>query len=165
MLHVFVPDIPITEKVLRSVVVYLFLLVAFRLTGKRQVGQLTPFDLIVLLIISNVVQNALIGNDNSLGGGLVGAAAILALNSAVVEVTYRSRRARRLLEAQPTLLIHDGRLLEDNMRRERVTLDDLLAALRRNGVMDPAQVRVAMLEENGGISVIRREAEAPGPEP
>ena len=165
MLHIFVPDIPITEKVLRSVVVYVFLLVAFRLTGKRQVGQLTPFDLIVLLIISNVVQNALIGNDNSLGGGLVGAAAILALNSAVVEVTYRSRRARRLLEAQPTLLIHDGRLLEDNMRRERVTLNDLLAALRRNGVIDPAQVRVAMLEENGGISVIRREAAAPGPEP
>src|SRR5205807_866869 len=106
---------------LRSVVVYVFLLVAFRLTGKRQVGQLTPFDLIVLLIISNVVQNALIGNDNSLGGGLVGAAAILALNTVVVEVTYHSRRARRLLEAQPTLLIHDGRLLEDNMRRERVT--------------------------------------------
>jgi uncharacterized membrane protein YcaP (DUF421 family) len=165
MLHIFVPDIPIAEKVLRSVVVYVFLLVAFRLTGKRQVGQLTPFDLIVLLIISNVVQNALIGNDNSLGGGLVGAAAILALNSAVVEVTYRSRRARRLLEAQPTVLIHDGRLLEDNMRRERVTLDDLLAALRRNGVTDPAHVRLAMLEENGGISVIRREADAPGPEP
>jgi len=151
VLHIFVPDIPITEKVLRSVVVYVFLLVAFRLT--------------VLLIISNVVQNALIGNDNSLGGGLVGAAAILALNTVVVEVTYHSRRARRLLEAQPTLLIHDGRLLEDNMRRERVTLNDLLAALRRNGVIDPAQVRVAMLEENGGISVIRREAAAPGPEP
>ena len=165
MLHIFVPDIPITEKVLRSVVVYVFLLVAFRLTGKRQVGQLTPFDLIVLLIISNVVQNALIGNDNSLGGGLVGAAAILTLNSAVVEVTYRSRRARRLLEAQPTLLIHDGRVLEENMRRERVTRDDLLAALRRNGVIDPAHVRLAMLEENGGISVIRREAGAPGPEP
>ena len=165
MLHIFVPDIPITEKVLRSVVVYVFLLVAFRLTGKRQVGQLTPFDLIVLLIISNVVQNALIGNDNSLGGGLVGAAAILALNTVVVEVTYHSRRARRLLEAQPTLLIRDGRLLEDNMRRERVTLDDLLAALRRTGVTDPAHVRLAMLEENGGISVIRREADAPGPEP
>jgi uncharacterized membrane protein YcaP (DUF421 family) len=162
MLHIFVPDIPIAEKVLRSVVVYVFLLVGFRLTGKRQVGQLTPFDLIVLLIISNVVQNALIGNDNSLGGGLVGAAAILALNSAVVEVTYHSRRARRLLEAEPTLLIHDGRILQENMRRERVTLDDLLAALRRNGVTDPAHVRLAMLEENGGISVIHREAHAPG---
>ena len=161
MLHIFVPDTSIAEKILRSVVVYAFLLVAFRFTGKRQVGQLTPFDLIVLLIISNVVQNALIGNDNSLGGGLVGAAAILVLNSAVVEVTYRSRRARRLLEAQPTLLIHDGQLLHDNMRRERVTLDDLLTALRRNGVTDPAHVRVAMLEENGGISVIRREEDPP----
>ncbi len=165
MLHIFVPDISIAEKIIRSVVVYLFLLVAFRLTGKRQVGQLTPFDLIVLLIISNVVQNALIGNDNSLGGGLVGAAAILALNYAIVEVTYRSKRARLLLEAQPTLLIHDGRLLEENMRRERVTMDDLLTALRRNGVTDPAQVRVAMLEENGGISVIRREADPPRRQP
>ena len=116
------------------------------------------------LIISNVVQNALIGSDNSLGGGLVGAAAILVLNSAVVEVTYHSRRARRLLEAQPTLLIHDGRILQENMRRERVTLDDLLAALRRNGVTDPVHVRLAMLEENGAISVIRREAHAPPPE-
>ena len=86
MLNIFIPEISIGEKVLRSVVVYLFLLVAFRFTGKRQVGQLTPFDLVVLLIISNVVQNAVIGNDNSLGGGLIGAVTILALNYVVIEV-------------------------------------------------------------------------------
>jgi uncharacterized membrane protein YcaP (DUF421 family) len=154
MLHIFVPDIPITEKILRSVVVYVFLLAAFRLTGKRQVGQLTPFDLIVLLIISNVVQNAVIGPDNSLGGGLLGAAVILALNWIVVEITFRSRRLRRLLEAPPTLLVHNGRILSQNLQRERITLDDLHAALRRNGVADVAHVRVAVLEENGGISVI-----------
>ena len=157
MVNIFVPEISIVEKMLRSVVVYLFVLVAFRFTGKRQVGQLTPFDLIVLLIISNVVQNAVIGPDNSLGGGLIGASTILALNYGIVELAYRSKRARRLLEGHPTLLIHNGRLLQDNLRRERVTFEELLVALRRNGVLDPAHVRVAVLEENGGISVIPRE--------
>ena len=154
MLNIFVPDIPILEKVVRSAVVYLFLLVAFRFTGKRQVGQLTPFDLVVLLIISNVVQNAVIGNDNSLGGGIVGAVVILALNYGAVEIAFRSRRARRWLEAQPTILVHNGKILSDNLRAERITLDDLHAALRRNGVLEPSHVRVAMLEENGGISVV-----------
>jgi uncharacterized membrane protein YcaP (DUF421 family) len=154
MLKIFMPEISIAEKVLRSIVVYLFLLVAFRFTGKRQVGQLTPFDLVALLIISNVVQNAVTGNDTSLGGGLLGAVTILALNYTVAEVAYPSKRARRLLEAQPTLLIHNARILHDNLRRERVTLDELLAALRRNGVAEPTEVRFAVLEENGAISVI-----------
>ncbi len=159
MLKIFIPKISIAEKVLRSIVVYLFLLLAFRFTGKRQVGQLTPFDLVVLLIISNVVQNAVVGNDNSLGGGLLGAVTILALNYAVAEVAYRSKRARRLLEAQPTLLIHNGCILHENLRRERVTLDELLAALRRNGVVEPTEVRFAVSEENGGISVVPRVTE------
>jgi uncharacterized membrane protein YcaP (DUF421 family) len=158
----FVPDISIAEKILRSIVVYLFLLVAFRLTGKRQVGQLTPFDLVLLLLISNVVQNAVIGNDNSLGGGLLGAVTILLLNLLVVEITYRSKRLRRLLEASPTILVHNGKVLHQNLARERVTMEDLLAALRRNGVADVAHVRVAMLEENGGISVIPHTGDPPG---
>ncbi|MBI2884469.1 MAG: DUF421 domain-containing protein [Candidatus Methylomirabilis oxyfera] len=163
MWTLFIPEISIAEKMLRSGVVYLFLLLAFRFTGKRQVGQLTPFDLVVLLIISNVVQNAVIGNDVSLGGGLIGAVTILALNYGVTEVTYRSKRARRLLEAQPTLLIHNGRILQENLRRERITLDELLAALRRNGLVEPAQARYAVLEENGGISVIPWPAESQPP--
>lgn len=158
MLHIFVPDIPISEKLVRSVVVYVFLLVAFRFTGKRQVGQLTPFDLVVLLIISNVVQNAVIGPDNSLGGGLLGAVIILLLNWGVVEITFRYKRARRLLEATPTLLIHNGQVLHESLRRERVTLDDLLGALRKSGIVEPAKVRYAVLEENGAISVIPRAA-------
>jgi uncharacterized membrane protein YcaP (DUF421 family) len=161
----FVPDISIAEKILRSVVVYLFLLVAFRLTGKRQVGQLTPFDLVLLLLISNVVQNAVIGNDNSLGGGLLGAATILLLNLLVVEITYRSKRLRRLLEATPTILVHNGKVIHQNLARERVTMEDLLAALRRNGVADLGHVRIAMLEENGGISVIPHTGQPPGPLP
>jgi uncharacterized membrane protein YcaP (DUF421 family) len=164
MLHIFVPEVSVAEKLVRSVVVYVFLLVAFRFTGKRQVGQLTPFDLVVLLIISNVVQNAVIGPDNSLGGGLLGAVVILLLNWAVVEIAFRYKRARRLLEATPTLLIHNGHVLHENLRRERVTLDDLLAALRKNGVVEPSQARYAVLEETGTISVIPRPAGGdPGP--
>ena len=157
-----VPEVPVAEKIVRSVVVYLFLLAAFRFTGKRQVGQLTPFDLVVLLIISNVVQNAVIGPDNSLGGGLLGAVVILILNGLLVEVTYRSKRLRRLLEAAPTILVHNGRLLEKNLARERISLDDLHAAMRRAGVIDVEHVHVAMLEENGGISVIPRASQPPG---
>ncbi len=159
MLNIWIPEISIAEKILRSVVIYFFILLAFRFTGKRQVGQLTPFDLVVLLILSNVVQNAVIGNDNSLGGGIIGAATILALNYAVVEITYRSKRARRLIELEPTLLIHNGRILEGHMRRERITHDELLGALRRSGLIEPNHVRYAVLEENGAISVVPRAPE------
>ena len=154
----FVPEIGVWEKILRSVVIYLFILLAFRFTGKRQVGQLTPFDLVVLLLISNVVQNAVIGPDNSLAGGMIGAVTILVLNYVVVELSYRFKRVRRVLEAQPTLLIHNGRVLHENLRQERLTMDDLLAALRRNGMASPEHVRYAVLEENGGISVIPRQS-------
>ena len=160
MLNLFVPDILVAEKVFRSVVIYLFFVLAFRLMGKRQVGQLTPFDLVVLLIISNVVQNAVIGNDNSLGGGLIGAITILALNYAFVEVTYRSKKLRHILEPYPTILIHDGRTLEKNLHRERISRDDLHAALRRAGLVDAGEVRFAVLEANGGISVIPWRTEA-----
>ena len=157
MLELFVPDVSIVEKVVRSLIVYGFLFLAFRLTGKRQVGQLSPFDLIVLLIISNVLQNAAIGNDNSLGGGLIGAAVILGVNYMLVEITFRSKRARRLLEPVPTLLIHNGRVLFENLERGRITTEELHAALRRSGVLDPTRVRVALLEENGAISVVAKE--------
>jgi uncharacterized membrane protein YcaP (DUF421 family) len=154
MEHLWIPDIPVWDKILRSGVIYLFILLAFRFTGKRQVGQLTPFDLVVLLIISNVVQNSLIGNDNSIGGGMIGAVTILALNWAVVEITYRFKPFRRLMEGTPTVLIHNGKIIDENLRRERLTLEDLQGALRKNGVFEVNQVRVAILEENGQISVI-----------
>ncbi len=157
MEHLWIPDIPVAEKILRSVVVYLFILLAFRFTGKRQVGQLTPFDLVLLLIISNVVQNAVIGNDNSLGGGLLGAVTILALNWGVVEISYRFKSLRRVMTGEPTLLIHDGKLLKGHMDRERITMEDLEAALRKSGVASVDQVRFAVLEENGQISVIPKQ--------
>jgi uncharacterized membrane protein YcaP (DUF421 family) len=154
MEHLWIPDIPVAEKVLRSVVVYLFILIAFRFTGKRQVGQLTPFDLVLLLIISNVVQNAVIGNDNSLGGGLLGAVVILALNWLVVEISFRSRFFRRTMEGSPTLLIHNGKMLNANLKSERITSDELAAALRKNGLASVEEVRFAVLEDNGQISVV-----------
>ena len=156
MWHLFIPEIPIAEKIFRSLVVYIFLLIAFRFSGKRQVGQLTPFDLIVILIISNVLQDAVIGKDASIGGGMIGAATILVLNFLLVEVTYRYKKARRLLENSPTLLVHDGKVIEENMRRERITHDELHAALRRNGLVEVTQARFAVLEEGGGISVVSK---------
>ena len=101
MAGLFIPDIPVADKIFRAAVIYLFLLLAFRFTGKRQVGQLTPFDLVVLLIVSNVVQNAMIGNDNSLTGGIIGAVTIFGFNWLVVELTFRSKRVRHLLEPAP----------------------------------------------------------------
>ncbi len=154
MEHLWMPDIPVWEKVLRSVVVYLFLLMAFRFTGKRQVGQLTPFDLIVLLIISNVLQNSVIGNDNSLGGGMIGAVVILALNWVVVLTAFRFKPFRRMMAGEPTLLVHNGKIFKDRMDRERISMEDLDAALRKSGVTAVERVRYAVLEENGQISVI-----------
>ena len=153
-MNILVPDISIAEKLLRSVAVYTFLLVAFRLCGKRQLGQLSAFDLVVLLIISNVVQNAVIGNDNSLGGGLIGATTILLLNLLVAYVTFRFRRADRVIEHSPTVLVRHGRILRDNLRRERLGPRDLRAALRHHGVVSIRDIRYAFLEEDGHVSVI-----------
>ncbi len=153
-MNILVPDVSVAEKLVRSVVVYLFLLVAFRLCGKRQLGQLSAFDLVVLLIISNVVQNAVIGNDNSLGGGLIGATAILLLNLVVAYVTFRFKRADRVVEHSPTLLVRHGRVLRDNLRRERLGPRDLRAALRHHGVVSIRDIRYAFLEEDGHVSVI-----------
>ena len=155
-MNILIPEIAVAEKVIRSAAVYVFLLVAFRLCGKRQLGQMTAFDVIVLLVISNVVQNALIGNDNSLGGGLLGAIVILLLNSAVAWLTFRYKRLERVVEHTPTVLVKHGRILRESLRRERLSLPELRAALRREGVVSLAGVRYVILEEDGHLSVIRR---------
>jgi uncharacterized membrane protein YcaP (DUF421 family) len=154
-MHLWVPDIPLVEKIVRSVVVYVFLLAAFRLAGKRQLGQMTPFDLIVLLIISNVLQNGLIGNDNSLGGGLVGATTILVVNALVAWLTFRFKAIRWAVEHPPTILVRHGRILGDNLASERISRSELHAALRREGVVTVRGVRYVLLEQDGHFSVIR----------
>ena len=160
-MHILIPDIPVVEKIVRSVVVYLFLLAAFRLAGKRQLGQMTAFDLVVVLVISNVVQNALIGNDNSLGGGLIGATVILVLNAIVARVTFQHKPIERLIENSPTVLVRHGRVLRDSLRRERLSLPEFRAALRKQGVISLKDVRYAVLEEDGHLSVILRRPASP----
>jgi uncharacterized membrane protein YcaP (DUF421 family) len=158
--HILIPEIPVVEKVIRSAVVYLFLLVGFRLAGKRQLGTMTAFDLVVLLVISNVVQNALIGNDNSLGGGLLGATLILVLDAIVAWVTFRFKRMERLVEHTPTILVRHGRILRENLRRERLSLSELRAALRREGIASLGNVHYVLLEEDGHLSVLAGRAES-----
>lgn len=162
--HLWIPDIGIAEKIVRSVVVYLFLLVVLRIAGKRQVAQMTTFDLVVLLMIANVVQNAVIGPDNSLGGGLIGASCILLLNAIVARGAYRFKGVRRVLEGEPTLLVHNGEILKGHLAHERVSLAELQEAMREHGLADLAHVRYAVLEQDGTISILARQ-EPPRPVP
>jgi uncharacterized membrane protein YcaP (DUF421 family) len=148
----WMPEVTVLERVIRAAMGYGFLLVAFRLTGKRQVGQLTPFDLVVLLIISNVLQNAMIGPDDSVTGGLVGAATIFVLNGLVARVTFASRTLERWIDGEPRLLVHDGHVDEAACARELVTRAELHAALREAGIADVAGARFVMLESTGRIT-------------
>ena len=149
------PAIPWGEKILRALLVYLFILLAFRLLGKRQVGQMTKYDLILLLLISNVVQNAMIGQDDSLLGGMVGAVTILVANFAVSWLSSRSKRFEHLMEGVPAPLVFNGKPILKNLHHEQMSVDDLLAALRRQGIFHLSEVKLAVIEDNGAISVLR----------
>ena len=144
------------ELIVRSIVVYLFLIILLRITGKRQVGQLAPFDLVLLLVLSNAVQNSMNGGDNSLIGGLIGATTLIALNYVVAALTFRSKRAEALVEGRPQVLVHNGRLFESVLTDARMTHHELNAALRQAGCVTVEDVHCAMLENNGSISVIPR---------
>jgi uncharacterized membrane protein YcaP (DUF421 family) len=148
----WIPEVTVLERVIRATVGYGFLLVAFRITGKRQVGQLTPFDFVVMLIISNVLQNAMIGPDNSVTGGLVGALTIFALNIIVARLTFASPRLEALIEGTSTTLVREGVVDMDAMRRELVTREELHTALREAGIVGVENARYAVLENTGHIS-------------
>ena len=148
--------VPVWELVLRAVVVYGFLIVLLRLTGKRQIGQLAPFDLVLLLVLSNAVQNSMNGGDNSLVGGLVSATTLIAVNYAIGQATFRNKRLEALIEGRPELIIHNGRVFEDAMRNAKLTHHELTAALRQAGCTCAEEVQAAILENNGSISVVRR---------
>lgn len=141
------------ELLVRAAIVYAFLIVALRLTGKRQVGQLAPFDLVLLLVLSNAVQNAMNGGDNSVVGGIISAAALVIMNWGMGYATYRSKRISRLVEGSPKVLVHNGHVYRNVMADEQLTQDELEAALRRAGCMSVLDVHVAILENNGQISV------------
>jgi uncharacterized membrane protein YcaP (DUF421 family) len=146
------------EKVLRSLLVFIFLLAAVRLGGKRELAQINVLDLIVLLLVSNALQNAMIGADNSLLGGVIGASVLFAANYAFVHLTFRSARARRLLEGVPRVLFEDGRVIERALRREAMTRGELVSVVRERGFRDLDDVALVVLETNGHIAVMAREA-------
>jgi len=148
------PSVQTWELVLRAVVVYAFLLVILRLTGKRQVGQLAPFDLVLLLVLSNAVQNSINAGDNSLTGGLVSAATLVALNYLLGYLTHRSKRLEALVEGHPEVLIHNGKVVERVMARVQLTHHELMAAVRQCGCASMDDVHLAIIENNGSVSVI-----------
>lgn len=153
----WIPGVSIPEKVIRSISVYFFLLVALRLGGKRELGQMNGFDLVVLLMLSNAVQNAIIGSDNSLLGGLVGATALLVTNYLVVRVAYHYRSVQRLVEGTPTLLISNGQIIPERLVKEVITEAELRTSLRRQGFESLSEVRTAILETSGNLTVVRQQ--------
>ena len=147
---------PWWEFVLRGLVVYGFLLITLRLTGKRQVGQLAPFDLVLLLLLSNAVQNSMNAGDNTVGAGFILVLTLIALNSGLGWLTWRSKRMEVVLEGSPKVLVHNGEIQIGVMASERITHHELMAAVRQAGLTDLADVRVAILETNGRINVIAK---------
>jgi uncharacterized membrane protein YcaP (DUF421 family) len=148
--------VPVWELIVRSVIIYVFLIVLLRITGKRQVGQLAPFDLVLLLVLSNAVQNSMNGGDNSLIGGMISAATLVGLNFLVAFATYRFKSVEVLVEGRPQVLIHNGKLYEGALTDARLTRHELDAALRRASCADVEDVRYAVLENNGEITVLPR---------
>jgi uncharacterized membrane protein YcaP (DUF421 family) len=146
--------IPAWNIVLRTAVIYLVILIGLRLAGKREIGQMTVFDLVVLLLIANAVQNAMVGPDTSLAGGVLAAVVLLALNAAVARLRLRWPRLRRMVEGSPTLLVLHGEVMADHLRREGLDQETLEAALREHGVADLSDVEMAVLEIDGSISVV-----------
>jgi len=146
----------ILDIVLRSTVVFIVVLVGLRLLGKRHVAQLSIVDLVLILLISNAVQNAMVGPDVSLLGGIVAAATLLALSYAITVVLYRSRRAEKFFEGTPTLLVHNGKIILRHLEQEKITEEELLRVIREHGIESIAEVKTAIMEADGTVSVIPR---------
>jgi uncharacterized membrane protein YcaP (DUF421 family) len=151
-----VPGVPLVEKIVRPLIVYAFLVVGLRLAGKRELAQLNPFDLVVLLTISNTVQNAIIGNDNSVTGGIIGAATLLAVNYAVVRFVYKHQTIERLVEGDCDVLIEKGVIRTDRLDRELITLPQLEAAAHKQGLDGLDEVDRCVLEPGGTLAFIAK---------
>ena len=147
----------IANIVLRTFIIYLVVLLGVRLSGKREVGQMTPFDLTLLLLISNSVQNAMTGPDNSLIGGIAAAMTLLLMNYVIAELSGANRRFRKFVQGQPSLLIHDGQVIPAHMAKEHVSMDELERALRERGISSYHDVAIGVLEVDGSISCLKYE--------
>lgn len=149
----FVPSIAIGELILRSAIVYLFVFVLLRMLGKKHVGEMAPFDLVVLLILSESVQNALVADDKSVTGGLVVAGVLFGISQLIGYVTWKSKRAERVFDGAPCILVRNGTIDRQAMAREQITHAELLEALRQEGCTTVTKVRFAVLENDGTITV------------
>ncbi len=157
----FVLSLPVAEKILRPIAVYLFLVLGLRLAGKRELAQLNPFDLVVLLTLSNTVQNAIIGDDNSITGGIIGASTLLLVNFLVVRFLYRHEKLDRFVEGESCPLIENGKVLEHRLMEEVLTRQELEAAAHKQGFGDLEDIEKAVLEPSGTITFI---AKKPAPD-
>ena len=149
----FVPGIPLLEKAIRTLVVYVAVLLGLKLAGKRELSQLNPFDLVVLLLLSNTVQNAIIGNDNSIIGGLFGAAVLLLTNHFLVRYLFKSGRLDAV-EGSPDVLVSGGKIMRDRLDEEMITLSELEAAARRQGIRSIADIEECRLETGGALTFV-----------
>lgn len=150
----FVLALPVAEKILRPIAVYFFLVIGLRLAGKRELAQLNPFDLVVLLTLSNTVQNAIIGDDNSVTGGIIGAATLLFVNYLVLRFLFRHEKLDRLVEGEAAVLIEDGKILKNELAKEVLSLQELEAAAHKQGFGDLREVERATLDPSGMIYFI-----------
>lgn len=153
----FVPGVSIIEKMVRPLLVYLFLVLILRISGQRSLAQMNAFDLVVLLTLSNTVQNAIIGPDNSLLGGIIGATTLVLVNLGVIHFLYHHRALDQRIEGEPIALVADGRPIAENLHRALLTEDELLAAVHRQGVSSVADCAQVILETSGAVTVIARQ--------
>jgi uncharacterized membrane protein YcaP (DUF421 family) len=152
----FLPAIPIADKLLRTLVVYVFLLLVLRLFGKRELGQLNPFDLVVLLLLSNTVHNAIIGPDDTLSGGLIGAFALVVINWIVVRFLFRHPDLAKIVEGESDCLIDNGKILYERLKHETITVAEIELAARRQGFASLDDVEKARLEVGGALTFIAK---------
>jgi uncharacterized membrane protein YcaP (DUF421 family) len=150
----FVMGLPLLEKILRPIIVYAFLVISLRLSGKRELVQLNPFDLVVLLTLSNTVQNAIIGDDNSVTGGLIGAASLLATNYLVVRFLYGHRNLDQIVEGRADVLVENGKVRQKNLKKELITVAQLEAAARKQGFGSLTEVEQCVLEPGGTLTFL-----------
>jgi uncharacterized membrane protein YcaP (DUF421 family) len=152
--HMFVMGLPLAEKILRPIIVYAFLVISLRLSGKRELVQLNPFDLVVLLTLSNTVQNAIIGDDNSVSGGIIGATSLLVVNYAVVRFLYGHKRLDQLVEGRADVLIDNGMVRVDRLKKELISQSQLEAAARKQGFESLDEVHKCVLEPGGNLTFV-----------
>lgn len=151
----WIPSLPFVHILIRAAVVYIFVLLLLRLSGKRQIGQMGPAEFVALLLVSNAVQNSMNGGDNTITAGLVLAAVIMGLSGAIGWLSYRSKRVADLVQGRPVMLVYKGELVAHNLAKSRVALRELRVMLRHQGIEDFKGIHEAILEANGTLSVLK----------